>query len=187
MLNFPLKTRCSIATQTTNAHGMALFQVPQHCRSWLFDPGSLTKRLQQTSNNHFCVNLLRQYQGKATAIEQFALSLRTRSQPFIREVELLCHDEPWVFARTLIPMPTLMGEAKLLTRLGTKPLGAALFSSPHVSRGPITVKRIHSSQLPLSQPIAPQWLWGRHSVFYVNRAPLLVNEIFLPNCPFYSL
>ncbi|PCJ45828.1 MAG: chorismate--pyruvate lyase [Moraxellaceae bacterium] len=176
----------AIPRRATSAQGMPLFKVPQPYRHWLFDAGSLTKRLQDISHQQFQVSVLQQYQGRATLEEQRALSLPSRTSPFIREVELLCHGEPWVFARTVIPLTTLTGAAKTLTQLGTKPLGAALFNSADVSRGAICVKQIHSSQLPTSQPIEPQWLWGRHSVFYINQAPLLVNEIFLPNSALYS-
>ena len=189
MLNIPLSNRLA-AQKALSAPsaltGIPTFQVPRPCRPWLFDSGSLTKRLLEASDQHFNVRVLKQYQGKTTPEEQFALNLRARSLPFIREVELLCFDTPWVFARTLIPLSTLTGGAKALTQLGSKPLGAALFNSPYVSRGAIVVKKIHSSLLPLSQGIEPQWLWGRHSVFYINQAPLLVNEIFLPDSPLYS-
>lgn len=184
--NTLLKPRHSTQQKPNAANGVPLFLVPQHCRPWLFDPGSLTKRLQDASQQQFSVKVLKQYQGKANLEEQQALQLRPRSLPFVREVELLCFNQPWVFARTLIPLTTLIGEAKALTQLGSKPLGAALFNSPSVSRGSITVKKIHSSLLPLSENIDSQWLWGRHSVFYINHAPLLVNEIFLPNSPLYS-
>lgn len=178
--------RRSASQRVSNDKGIALFQVPRHCRLWLSDSGSLTKRLQDASDHHFRVSVLQQYKGKTTLEEQRALNLKPRSQPFIREVELFCYDNPWVFARTVIPVTTLSGEAKALTQLGSKPLGAALFNSPHVTRAAITIKRIHSNQLPLSQAIEPQWLWGRHSVFHINQAPLLVNEIFLPCSPLYS-
>jgi len=187
--NIPLSNRLAVQKTlpiSSNLTGIPTFQVPRQCRPWLFDSGSLTKRLLEASHQQFNVRVLRQYQGKTTPEEQFALNLRARSLPFVREVELLCFDTPWVFARTLIPLSTLTGGAKALTQLGSKPLGAALFNSPYVSRGAIIVKKIHSSLLPLSQDIDPQWLWGRHSVFYINQAPLLVNEIFLPDSPLYS-
>jgi chorismate--pyruvate lyase len=106
----------------------------------------------------------------------------------VRDVELCCDDSPWVFARTLIPISTLKGGAQRLAQLGEKPLGAVLFTDPRVIRGATQVARLLPGQ-PLYQaacnhlPTKPDHLWGRRTLFYVEKRPLLVNEIFLPTLP----
>jgi chorismate--pyruvate lyase len=106
----------------------------------------------------------------------------------VRDVELLCDDNPWVFARTLIPITSLKGAAQRLTQLGEKPLGAVLFSDPKVIRGATQVARLLPGQ-PLYQTACnhlsqkPDHLWGRRTLFYLEKRPLLVNEIFLPTLP----
>jgi chorismate--pyruvate lyase len=35
-------------------------------------------------------------------------------------------------------------------------------------------------------PERPDHLWGRRTLFYVEKRPLLVNEIFLPTLPFHG-
>ncbi|RLT95067.1 chorismate--pyruvate lyase family protein [Ketobacter sp.] len=160
------------------------YQVPRRLRPWLLDRGSLTQRLIRASGGEFRVRLLRQGHQQATDQEREALGLEQRSWPFLREVALLCHEQPWVFARTLIPTDTLQGPAKALTRLGTKPLGAVLFNHPHVRRGPISVYRLDAGRV--SRELAGQGiLWGRQSLFFLYDKPLLVSEYFLHACPMY--
>lgn len=160
------------------------YRVPRPYRPWLLDRGSLTQRLIRASNGDFRVHLLRQGHQQATDHEREALAQEQRSWPFLREVALLCHDQPWVFARTLIPADTLQGPAKALTRLGTKPLGAVLFNHPNVRRGPISVYRLDAKRV--SADFADQGIiWGRQSLFYLYDKPLLVSEYFLHACPMY--
>src|SRR5690606_9493092 len=121
--------------------------VPRPYRHWLLDPGSLTKRLIRASGGQFRVQVLRQGFLPASPHERHELALGQREWPFVREVALLCHGTPWVFARTLIPSATLKGPARALTHLGTKPLGAVLFNDPQVRRGPIAVSRLKAVQL----------------------------------------
>ena len=106
---------------------MPPWQVPRSLREWLLDAGSLTRRLVTLTQGDFRVQVLRQGFMHALPAERRELGLDLREWPFVREVLLRCHDEPWVFARTLIPATSLQGRVKALTHLGTKPLGAVLF------------------------------------------------------------
>lgn len=165
--------------------GVPRFQVPRAYRGWLFDPGSLTKRLVQLTQGDFRVQVLRQYHGPMTVDEQRALDCSARSLPFIREVNLICNGKPWVYARTIIPRATEAGPGRYLTRLGTKPLGVALFNDPNISRGTIHVKHLKGSNMLPGMTDCSEEIWGRHSAFYLSHAPLLVSEYFLPDCPMY--
>jgi len=160
------------------------YRIPRPLRPWLLDPGSLTKRLLAVSGGDFRVQVLRQGHLPANQHERTALALEDRRWPFLREVHLRCHEQPWVFARTVIPQATLQGPARALTRLGSKPLGAVLFNHPQVRRGPIAVYRLQASR------ISPSCrgngvIWGRQSLFYLQQMPLLVSEYFLADCPIY--
>ncbi len=120
--------------------------------------------------------------------EARALSLRLDAWTWVREVQLLCSDRPWVFARTLIPPPTLNGRGRRLTRLGTRPLGEVLFADPGAHRGPVEIARIVAGQTLHQRAFTgfvepPDPIWGRRSVFRIDGRPLLVCEIFLPNLP----
>lgn len=164
---------------------LAPWQIPRNLRDWLLDAGSLTRRLVTLSGGDFRVQLLRQGFMHALPAERQELGLGLREWPFVREVLLRCHDAPWVFARTLIPTNSLQGPVRALTHLGTRPLGAVLFSDPKVRRGPIAVTRLRANTLGIGGEPNPE-LWGRRSIFYLAEMPLLVSEYFLPACPMYS-
>lgn len=169
----------------SGAGSLPPWQVPRTLRDWLLDSGSLTRRLIAVSQGHFRVQLLRQGFMHTLPVERQELGLGLREWPFVREVLLRCHDEPWVFARTLIPASSLQGRVRALTHLGTRPLGAVLFSDPQVRRGPIAVARLRANTLGIGGLPNPE-LWGRRSLFYLAGMPLLVSEYFLPACPMYA-
>ena len=159
--------------------------VPAELTSWLLDPGSLTARLIKACPGRFQVRVLSQTWRAPLHNEIKRLGMRERQMSFIREVYLYCDDQPWVFARTVIPRTTLRGRQKHLAHLGSRPLGAVLFADPHMHRDEIEVTCLqareqlyHKAVVALSQ--RPANIWGRRSVFYLNDKPLLVNEIFLP-------
>lgn len=165
-----------------------LRDVPAGLSTWLLDAGSLTQRLRQACAGRFRVRVLRQEWARPSRDEARVLKLRLEAWAWIREVQLLGDDQPWVFARTLIPARTLRGRGRRLTRLGTKPLGAVLFADPGVRRGPVEIARVLAGQRLHRRAFAgfaepPDAIWGRRSVFRIDGHPLLVCEIFLPDLP----
>jgi len=117
--------------------------------------------------------------------EAKTLGMRRSRRALVREVHLLCNDEPWVFARTVIPPHTLKGRLRRLAKLGKKPLGAVLFADKSMERLEMEIACIEPGQQ-LYQlathhlAISSQPIWGRRSVFRLNNRPLIVSEIFLP-------
>ena len=112
-------------------------QVPAELRNWLLDSGSLTKRLQQASDNQFSVQVLNQSVQLPNLSERRALGLAPRRLALIREVLLFGRGVPWVFARSVIPLQTLTGRLRKLRHLDNRPLGALLFSDPTMTREPL--------------------------------------------------
>lgn len=160
-------------------------QVPDGLLDWLLDTASLTHRLQQACPGGFRVNLLQQGWGRPRHDEIEALGMRASERAIVRQVQLLCHDTPWVYARTIIPVTTLSGRQRQLGHLGIKPLGAVLFADPSMRRGPVQVARITDGMKLYTDACQglrgkPAEIWGRRSVFRVDNKPLLVAEIFLP-------
>lgn len=163
--------------------------LPLEWADWLFDPGSLTQRLRRKCPNHFCVHVLHQGWARPTLDETRALGLRSNAWAWIREVRLMCGEQPWVFARTLIPPTTLRGRGRRLIHLGNRPLGQVLFADPRIRRGPVEIARLVVGQklhrrafIGLVEP--PDAIWGRRSIFWIDgHHPLLVCEIFLPALP----
>lgn len=165
-----------------------LRDVPVGLSTWLLDAGSLTRRLRHACAGRFRVRVLHQGWTRPSRDEARVLRLRLEAWAWTREVQLLCDDRPWVFARTLIPARTLSSRGRRLTQLGTKPLGEVLFADPGVRRGPVQIARIATGQRLRQRAFAgfdepPDAIWGRRSVFWIDGRPLLVCEIFLPDLP----
>lgn len=163
-------------------------QVPAEVADWLFDQGSLTKRLRKASGGDFCVELLGQQWARPLRCERRVLGLEDRAVALIRQVRLWCNGRAVVYARTVLPRSTLVGRQRRLARLGGRPLGERLFRDRTMSRGQMEVAEITPEQsfylwAQGADNLVLQPLWGRRSVFTVSGRPLLVNEIFLPPLP----
>lgn len=155
-------------------------------RPWLQDDSSLTRRVVAACGDPgFSVRLVSQRRARPLAGEARLLGMQRCRLALVREVELLCGGEPWVFARTLIPLSSLRGQARRLAFLGERPLGAVLFADPTTIRRRVEVAKIGPRHPLFAAAVrnldhSPEVLWGRRTLFEYGRRPLLVNEIFLP-------
>ncbi len=164
--------------------------LPGRLARWLFDPGSLTRLLRsecRARGRAFDVCVLREGRFKVLPDEARALGLGRVAYAWVREVHLRADGEPWVFARTVIPLATLRGPLRVLAGLGTRSLGEVLFADHRVKRGGFTVARIDVRQ-PLHRRVLGlargEPLWARRSRFSLDGThALLVCEIFLPAHP----
>ena len=147
--------------------------IPRHWQAWLQDKGSLTQRLIHASNGHFSVRVVSNQWGIPSPSETQALGLKPRQKAIIRQVELLCHGQVWVCARSIIPHSTLSGGLGKFKNIGNKPLGALLFKHPNMVRGSLEVAC-------LKQMGCPHQHWARRSVFYLDNKGILVTEVFMP-------
>jgi chorismate--pyruvate lyase len=161
---------------------------PPALRPWLLDRASLTLRLQQLCPGRFRVRLLAQAWDRPFGDEAQLLGMRSGSRALIRQVQLLCGEQAWVYARTVIPVSSLRGRLQRLARLGNRPLGGMLYADPSMQRGGVELARLGTGQamhtaatFHLAPP--PGEIWGRRTVFRLADKPLLVSEIFLPEFP----
>lgn len=146
----------------------------------LLDTGSLTATLIALSGGEFRVEVLRQTLASPSLPEQRCLGMGLRQLALVREVVLYGNNEPWVFARSVLPLTSLTGPLRHLRKQGNRPLGAFLFSQPHLRRGAIALARINRHHAYLAAGLAgTEAAWGRRSVFSLNHKPLLVSEVFL--------
>ena len=157
------------------------YRVPEFWRGWLSDTGSLTDRLLKASGGDLSVKIINQNLQQPRRSERQRLKLDARAQALIREVVLIGMGQPWVYARSVVPLSTLTGRLRKLRHLDNRPLGALLFNDPTMIREPVQVAYM-GSQPPLFDPEQGSYnkpLWGRRSVFRLDKKPLLVSEIFL--------
>lgn len=165
--------------------GITAGQIDEQIASWLRDQNSLTKRLQKHCRGHFSVRVLNQQWLPARADEARLLGIPQRQRVLVRQVQLLCDEHVYVYARSLIPLKTLTGRHRQLGRLGNRPLGAYLFAQPNLQRSQQQIARI-SNKDPLfdiasgGSKLKCEQIWGRRSLFKIDQKPLLVSEFFLP-------
>ena len=162
--------------------------IPTDLVHWLLDPASLTLRLQQLCGRRFHVRVISQGWGMPRQDEVQALGMAGRERAIIRQVQLMCAEHTWIYARTVIPATSLRGRLQRLVQLGTRPLGAMLFADPGMRRGVVELARILPGQelfedATQSVDDRSATIWGRRSVFRITGRPLLVSEIFLPGFP----
>ncbi|WP_160108488.1 chorismate--pyruvate lyase family protein [Pseudomonas izuensis] len=145
---------------------------------WLFDEGSLTRRLTRLSNDGFSVTPLFEGWQTLRADECAALDLAEGSEGWVREVYLRGHGQAWVFARSVASRSALQGDGLHMDELGSRSLGELLFCDHAFQRRAIEVCHYPQAWLP-TEVQAPE-LWGRRSRFDRGTLSVLVAEIFLP-------
>lgn len=162
--------------------------ITQGLRSWLLDHGSLTERLITASDGQFRVEVLNQRWELPRLSEANALGIPCRRLALVREVLLYGGDQPWVYARSILPMSTLTGRLHALRKLDNRPLGALLFNDPSMQRSPMEIACLtpNNTTVPAALGNFTTPMWGRRSVFRLDNKPLLVSEVFLPGFPAYD-
>ena len=153
-------------------------------RRWLLDRGSLTGRIQLRCKN-FRLDVLSQRLATVRRDESMVIGLRAGEHGMVREISLNCGRQPLVFAHSVVAPQALNGAWRMLSGLGRRPLGAALFADPRISRFPLRFCQINNrhalytrARRLLDEP--PVSLWARRSLFVFCGSPLLVTEVFLP-------
>lgn len=155
--------------------------LPPDIRGWLLDEGSLTQRLLKASGGDFRVELAHQGWLRPSVDEAQRLNLAHHEVAQVRETRLVCRNEPWVYARSIIPASSLEGRNRRLMQLGNRSLGELLFRDPSMRRDPFEVARINpAAGLVPAKLQGDRVLWGRRSRILLHGYPLLVGEIFLP-------
>jgi chorismate--pyruvate lyase len=168
-----------------NANSFKINELPKNARYWLQERTSLTQRLRAHCGTSFQVEVLKQNWQHPLPTEARLLNVPLRQYVRVRQVYLHCHQQPWVFAQTVIPQCTLTGAYRRLMRLGTYPLGAVLFAHHLLQRSDLQFAKIQPGEVlytlaTAKLKYAPPLLWGRRSIFYLTeKKPLLVCEVFL--------
>lgn len=168
-------------------------------KDWLLDTGSLTERVQSVCGE-FSLQLLGQQTLEPHSTELSLLQENGLTTYQVREIVLCGDEQPWVFARSVIPQAVIEAE---LSNLGREPLGNRLFNDKRFIRSEFQLCTLpyeqfsqHLNEQSLLQSSVQsnskcksdikQNLWGRRSVFTFESHHLIVAEVFLPASPAYS-
>ena len=162
--------------------------VADNTASWLFESGSLTRRLKQHCKN-FRVKVLAKHELPLSQVNPGVFA-EDDTMVQVREVLLYCDHVPWVYAQTLMPLNGIPPVIDELITLGEKPLGELIFTVPGMTRSAIEAAPfdLDSPVGQLSERLAQHGqpkLWGRRSLFHVEDYALLVAEVFLPEAEAY--
>lgn len=158
--------------------------LPPRLQPWLFDSGSMTKRLRNYAKQGFRVELLNQDWGLPFITEAIYLGIDFQQQVLIREVNLICDEDIIVFGRSIFPAQFFQGEGeKFYHLLNETPIGDLLFAEPTMRRSPLQFSQLAPDSLEYQQATHQlgsysRFLWSRRSRFYVYDNPLLVTEVF---------
>ena len=147
--------------------------------NWLFDEGSLTRRLTWLSNDGFSVTPLFEGWQPRRDDECAALHMPPASIGWVREVYLRGHGQPWVFARSVAARSALQGDGLQMDELGSRSLGELLFCDRAFTRQAIEVCHYPRQWLPTTDQV--DGLWARRSRFDRGALSVLVAEVFLPS------
>jgi chorismate--pyruvate lyase len=164
-----------------------IHQAPRKWQAWLNDTGSLTQKIEQAIGQKLEVQVLRDCRQNLNSDESRYFHLQT-NRCRIREVLLCSNGTPLVMARSIIPTLSSSGSNQAILRLGTRPLGAVLFSKTRQRSKKKTLREIacltkRSSlwqQCRQKHKKLPAPLWARRTLYKLKGRPLLVCEIFLP-------
>lgn len=169
--------------QWKDSHRCQLTPVDNMLESWLYETGSLTRRLRSIYGSAFAVEVLFNRWKPAFVDECQLLDLPHQRYQLIREVLLHAKGVPLILARTVLPEPTIAIAHRNLSHLGSRPLGEVIFSYPDLERRRRQISRVDAKQwMPsLSRRLMlDEACWGRRTVYAIHQQPLLVAEFFLP-------
>jgi chorismate--pyruvate lyase len=154
--------------------------LPADADRWLLNEGSLTEQLVATSGGNFKVQRIHQGWQQPLPSEQQLLGLPPRQWALIREVALLCRDQPWVYARSVIPLATLNGPLRHLRHLQSQSLGSLIFRHASLQRSPFELARLPAGSDYIDASVRQaEPAWARRSLFSIAGKPLSVSEAFL--------
>ena len=150
-------------------------------RQWLTDRGSLTQRIEARSPG-MTVKVV--FQGRRRLHRDERFLLRNGTQALTRDVVLYCGANPVVYAHSVLAPGDRGAGWRLMQGMGSRPLGAALFTDPRIRRlklrqhKPGRGHELFRQAARIAQ--SGKTLWARRSLFMVGKSPILVTEVFLP-------
>ena len=142
-------------------------QIPAELKTWLHASGSLTQQLTDVADGQFSVKPVKEHFQRLNFIDATWMQVPLHHTSWVRESYLYgCEKQPWVKAKSIFPIQSLQGRARIFKHIGTKPIGWFLFdrTQPKCERRVI-------------------WLdegWTRQSCYTWHGCKFIVQETFLP-------
>lgn len=157
--------------------------LPTSLSDLLLDPGSMTVRLRALCDDDFSVQLLSHDWQSVSAAEYQLLDIDTRV--LLREVILSGTQQPWMFARVVIPEEVVTAFGDELLQLGTRPLGEVLFQQQNIARTEFEIAQVptdHALVSHLDTSIFEDHvlLWARRSMLQLAAGDIFLTEVALP-------
>jgi chorismate--pyruvate lyase len=168
--------------QKVDWHDLDQFGFPNDiASSWVTEQGSLSKRLSAVSCG-IRVEVINNQHMSRQGLTNEEKNLLAEEDCLQREVVLKGQvseglEQEWLVGRTLIPQSSIEAQPFDLVEQGEVPLGLTLFSADEVERDAMQVGWVY---------IQGETLIARRSRIWVNRKPVLVAELFLPDSPVYT-
>lgn len=101
-----------------------------------------------------------------------------------RDVILRCGGRAVVYAHSVLAPGDRGAGWRLMRGMGSRPLGAALFTDPRIRRHRLRQRKLgrgHELHRQAARMVNPAGAaWARRSLFMVGKSPILVTEVFLP-------
>lgn len=156
--------------------------LPHDVHSWVYEKGSLTKRLRSVYGDAVSVEILFHRWKPAYRSECQLLNLPYQRFSLVREVLLHVAGTPLILARTILPEQTIRVAKRNLSHLGSRPLGEVIFSYPNLGRLALNttlVSRHLWTEALIRQVDVAQDVWGRRTVYAIQGQKMLVSEFFM--------
>ena len=142
-------------------------QIPAELKTWLYASGSLTQQLTDLAGGKFRVQPTQEHFQRLHFINAKWMRMPPQHTSWVRESYLYgCEEQPWVKAKSIFPILSLQGRARLFKYIGTKPIGWFLFdrTEPKCERRVILLDEG----------------WTRQSCYTWHGCKFIVQETFLP-------
>lgn len=145
---------------------------------WLHSQSSLTQKIRRLfQDQEVHVELLSLKPVLLSAHQCHLMDLPLRQYALEREILLYADDAPLIYAKTHMPITSLLGEHRRLRMLGNRVLGDYVFTHQSSVRESLWVfNPINIVARGEEYPQTPY----RSSLFLLSEKPILVTEYFLP-------
>jgi chorismate--pyruvate lyase len=149
---------------------------------WLAEPGLLTARVRAACGEAMSLRMLRLERASLAPPLRDRLGVED-ADCLLREVEISCGPNRWIFAQSVFPVSTVV-RYPWLGELGDKGLGESLARVEDVRREPLEYAELapthELARAAFGGNESSRAVWARRAIYRLGGQPILVQEVFLP-------